>query len=351
MVKKLFLLLFVVACGNCTSKKNGVRYSYNSVTVDTILKNKISIRAIVIEKNTIWYAADKGRFGYYNISNNKKFENKIDTDENTEYRSIGKTSKNFFLLNVNNPTKLYQISKNGKQSKLVYQENHKKVFYDSMQFWNDQEGIAVGDPTEDCLSIITTSDGGHSWHKIPCNLLPKVASGEAAFAASNTNIVIKGNNTWIVSGGKKARVFYSANKGKSWSVFETPITQGLEMTGIFTADFYNAKLGFIAGGNYEIPNQNFDNKAITHDGGKTWKLIAQNQGFGYASCVQYIPKSNGTQLVCVGATGLQVSTDSGENWKLLLDTKDLYTIRFLNPYTAVAAGRNIMLLLHFKPAD
>jgi hypothetical protein len=25
--------------------------------------------------------------------------------------------------------------------------------------------------------------------------------------------VIKGNNTWIVSGGMKARVFYSADKG------------------------------------------------------------------------------------------------------------------------------------------
>jgi hypothetical protein len=31
------------------------------------------------------------------------------------------------------------------------------------------------------------------------------------FAASNT-IVIKGNNTWIVSGGMKG-VFYSADKG------------------------------------------------------------------------------------------------------------------------------------------
>jgi hypothetical protein len=30
-------------------------------------------------------------------------------------------------------------------------------------------------------------------------------------------------------------------------------------------------------------------KARTTDGGKTWKLVAENQGFGYASCVQYIP--------------------------------------------------------------
>jgi hypothetical protein len=40
----------------------------------------------------------------------------------------------------------------------------------------------------------------------PADKLPRTANGEAAFAASNTNIVIKGNNTWIVSGGMKARV-------------------------------------------------------------------------------------------------------------------------------------------------
>jgi hypothetical protein len=43
-------------------------------------------------------------------------------------------------------------------------------------------------------------------------------------AAASTNIVIKGN-TWIVSGGMKARVFYSADKGY-WEVYDTPIVQG-----------------------------------------------------------------------------------------------------------------------------
>ncbi|MBC7607324.1 MAG: oxidoreductase [Burkholderiales bacterium] len=348
MARSLIFLSFAAAFVSCTSKKNTLSHAYQSVMVDTLLNSKRTIRAMVIEKETIWYAADNGCFGYYNISNNEKFENKIDAGNNAEFRSIAKTSKDIFLLNVGNPAKLYQISKSSKQPELVYQEDHEKVFYDSMQFWNELEGIAVGDPLEDCLSIITTRDGGDSWQKTSCPLLPKVVSGEAAFAASNTNIVIKKNKTWIVSGGKKARIFYSPDKGRSWSVFETPITQGLEMTGIFTADFYNTKMGFIAGGNYEIPNQNFNNKAITADGGRTWRLTAQHQGFGYASCVQYVPESSGRQLVCVGATGLQYSSDSGENWIQLLDNKDLYTIRFLKPDTAVAAGRNIMLLLHFK---
>jgi photosystem II stability/assembly factor-like uncharacterized protein len=230
----------------------------------------------------------------------------------------------------------------------VYQENHEKVFYDSMQFWDDNEGIAMGDPIVDCLNIITTRDGGNSWNKIPCDKLPKVMDGEAAFAASNTNVVIKGNHTWIVSGGKKSRVFYSSDRGNSWSVHETPIVQGKTMTGIFTADFYDANNGFIAGGDYEIKNQNFSNKAITTDGGKTWKLTAENQGFGYASCVQYIPKSNAKGLLTVGASGIYYSFDSGVSWKQLSTDSTLNTIRFIDENTAFAAGQNKMIRIHFK---
>ena len=232
--------------------------------------------------------------------------------------------------------------------KLVYEEHNEKVFYDSMQFWNDSEGIAIGDPIDNCLSIIITRDGGESWTKMPCDKLPKVVDGEAAFAASNTNIIIKENSTWIVSGGKKSRVFYSPDKGISWSVYETPIVQGEAMTGIFTADFYNDKIGFIAGGNYEKPNQNFQNKALTTDGGKTWKLVGENQGFGYASCVQFVPNSNGEQLVSVGASGLFYSKDKGTTWQQLSSDSSLYTIRFVDNMTAIAAGKDKIVKIVFN---
>lgn len=223
-----------------------------------------------------------------------------------------------------------------------------KVFYDSMQFWNDKEGIAIGDPTEDTFSIIVTRDGGETWTKILSDKLPTNAEGEAAFAASNSNIVIKGNDTWLVSGGKKARVFYSADKAKTWKVIETPIVQGKTMTGIFTADFYDAKHGFIAGGDYELPNKKTDNKAFTTDGGNTWKLIGQEMGFGYASCVQYVPGGNGKEIICVGSEGIQYSQNGGENWTQLSTDTKFFTIRFINRNTAIAAGHNKVVRLRFK---
>ena len=243
---------------------------------------------------------------------------------------------------------IYKFSKDFQQKELVYEEHNEKVFYDSMQFWNDQEGIAIGDPIENCFCMLITRDGWTTWTKVSCPNLPEVNEGEAAFAASNTNIVIKGDKTWIVSGGKKARVFFSSDKGKTWCVNNSPIIQGEAMTGIFTADYYNEKIGFIAGGNYEKPNQNFENKALTINGGKTWDLVSENQGFGYASCVQFVPDSNGEQLVSVGANGIYYSYDKGNSWKQLSGDSSLFTIRFVNKSIAIAAGKDKIVRLDFK---
>ncbi len=333
----------------CSCKLQHVNTTpFTSVTIDTLLQDKISIRALALEKDKVWYAADKSRFGFFDFGLNQKKEFQIPFEKSVEFRSIAQTNKYVFILCVANPALLYRISKEDFSYELVYQEQHEKVFYDSMQFWNDTEGIAIGDPIEGSFSIITTHDGGNSWQKIPTNQIPKLEEGEAAFAASNTNIVIKGNSTWLVSGGKKSRVFFSDNKGKSWSVYETPMVQGKQMTGIFTADFYDSKTGFISGGNYEVLTQNFDNKARTTDGGKTWNLVAQQQGFGYASCVQYVPNSNGKRLVTVGASGLFYSNDGGDSWKQLSTDGSLYTIRFLDSTTAIAAGKNKLIRIQFK---
>lgn len=351
---KIFVSLLFIS-GLCfvsaqnLNKNKIVTADFQAVQIDTLFQDKISIRAIVVDNGKVWYAGDKNRFGFYDLKRNKKFESKIVDDTlKIEFRSIAQTDKSIYFLSVANPALLYQVSKDGKIIKLVYQERNEKVFYDSMQFWNNKEGIAIGDPLTNHLCILKTVDGGFTWNKILESRLPEVFEGEAHFAASNTNIVIKGKGTWVVSGGKKARVFYSSDKGNSWSVHETPIVQGKQMTGIFTADFYDEKNGFVAGGNYEAPNQNFDNKAVTDDGGKTWKLVADNAGFGYASCVQYVPKSKGKGIVAVGASGLYYSSDGGANWVQFSQDPSLYTISFVNDTTAVAAGRNKMISIHFK---
>ncbi|MBK0368948.1 WD40/YVTN/BNR-like repeat-containing protein [Flavobacterium agrisoli] len=344
----LFLIFLIVTNCKSASSLNMVE-SDTVVKIDTLFQDKISIRAIVCENSKVWYAADANRFGYFDLIENKRNEIKIVSDSLAlEFRSIAQNQENIFVLSVANPALLYKISKKDLTYQLVYKETHENVFYDSMQFWDSENGIAVGDPIEGVISIILTHDGGQSWQKVAQNLAPKLFEGEAFFAASNSNIVIKKNKTWLVTGGKKARIFLSDNFGKSWSDYPTPIIQGKTMTGIFSGDFYDAKTGMIVGGDYEIPNQNSGNKAITNDGGKTWQLVAENRAFGYASCVQYVPNSKGKKIIVVGALGIHYSLDGGQSWLKLSDDSQLYTIRFMNEKTAIAAGRNKLIRIKFN---
>jgi photosystem II stability/assembly factor-like uncharacterized protein len=353
-MKNIFVLLIVLFLLNSFQNSSSIEKSVNhsgfkAVIIDTLFQDNISIRAIVVDANKIWYAANNSRFGFYDLVKKNRKEATIDKgDLKLEFRSIAENTSGVFILNVGNPALLYKVNKFNLQTTLVYQENHEKVFYDSLTFWNTKEGIAIGDPTEGTFSIIITRDGGRTWKKILAIDLPKLVPGEAAFAASNTNIVTKGSNTWVFSGGLKARVFYSPDKGKSWTVYNTPIIQGKAMTGIFTAAFYDSKNGFIAGGDYDVLGQNFGNKARTTDGGKTWQLIGENNGFGYASCVQYVPGGQGKSLVSVGASGLYYSSDSGQSWEQLSKDNSLYTLRFIDKHTAIAAGKNKMVRIRFK---
>lgn len=353
MKKVIFFLLIIVLVFSCKSKianpKNENLNINLTVSIDTVFTDKISIRALLIDKNKVWYAADKNRFGYYDLKKNKRVERKIMIDSlQLEFRSITQTDKAIFVLSISNPALLYKINKKNLSVKLVYKEVNEKVFYDAMQFWNNKEGIAVGDPTQDCFSILITHDGGNSWNKIPCQNLPKIEDGEVFYAASNTNICIKGSKTFLVSGGIKSRIFVSDNKGISWKVYDTPITQGHAMAGIFSADFFNEKTGIVVGGNYEEQSDNSANKAITNDGGKTWKLIGVNEGFGHASCVQFVPQSNGNELVTVGANGIYFSNNQGSTWKKLSDEKNLFTVRFKNNVSAFAAGWDKLMKITLK---
>jgi photosystem II stability/assembly factor-like uncharacterized protein len=314
-----------------------------TIRIDTvsIMSGKINIRALVLDGQKLWYAGNQNQLGFINLKTKQVREIKIQSDALAlEFRSIAQNKKYVFVANIGNPAFIFRIDKKSLHVEKVYSESNEKVFYDALHFWNEQEGIAIGDPTANCLSIVITRDGGTTWQKTDCANLPSVAEGEAAFAASNTNICTVGNTTWVVTGGTKARVFCSPNKGVDWNVVETPIIQGQSMTGIFTADFYDDKIGVIAGGNYEAPQSNTQNKAITLDGGKSWNLVDDHNGFGYASCIQFIPGTHGKRLVAVGASGLFYSSNQGQSWQQLSSDPTLFTIRFLNKNTAFAAGKN-----------
>jgi len=321
------MIIIVVSCGSQNNKmEKDISLGIKNLEVTPL---SASIRALeVVDDKTVWFAGSEGQYGFTEDGGVSWTIDSIKTDTITpHFRSIAITDEAVFLLSIASPALLYKSIDKGKNWKIVYREGHPAAFYDAMAFWNEEEGIAMGDPTEGCLSIIITKDGGDNWSKLSCEILPAAAEGEAAFAASNSNIALYGNHAWIVSGGKKARCFHSSDKGESWKVFDTPIVEGGQMTGIFTIDFWDEKTGIIFGGNWEDKENNSKNKAITRDGGRNWQLIAEGQYPGFRSCVQYLPDGGGKQIMAVGIPGTSYSNDEGQSW-ISLNDESFYTLRF-----------------------
>ena len=326
------------------------RPTFTSVMVEDVFRDSLSIRAIeAVGVDTVWFAANNGRVGLLQNGQPKLATIRYE-DSLLSFRSLAVLEDAVFVLSIGDPGVLYRIGYDGAEASSieeVYTERGEKVFYDAMAFWDNYEGIAMGDPVENCLSILLTRDSGRSWSKIPCDRLPEVEAGEAAFAASNTNIALFGDHVWIVSGGKKARVFHSPDRGATWEVQNTPIVQGGSMTGIYTVDFYDEDLGVIFGGDWERKDFNEGNKAITTDGGATWNLISNGMGPGYRSCVKFVPGTEGTGLVAVGSPGISYSSDQGESWEDL-SKEGFYAISFVNDTLAYASGRGRISRLIFR---
>lgn len=316
-----------------------------NVVIDTLLNHQIGCRAISLDKNNVYFAGIKGKYGKINLQSKKISMQEMKFDSvKIEFRSIAQNKTDFFVLNVSNPALLYKINKETFNLKLVYTEKHLKVFYDAMIFINENEGFAVGDPLTNYPCLLFTNNAGEQWTKIEPKSIPVLEEGEAFFAASNSNIHYKNGTLFLVTGGKKSRVFVSKNKGMTWQVYNTPIVQGKTMTGAFCADFYSDKIGILAGGNYEKLNDGSNNLVYTSDGANTWKVIPNANVFGYVSSVVF-NKNNPDKIALATTSGVFLGNLSTNSFKKIANYKDIYTIRFLDKNTLIAAGKDKIVRL------
>jgi len=334
----VFLFVFFASCS-----KDYKPRKLDNVYIKEFKIDSTSIRTLVaIDSLTMYYAGSNGHIGFTNNGgetwHTKQLKYQDSISPNFRSMAYNVNTNLVYALSIANPALLYQY--NFSDTHIVYVEKHPKVFYDSMKFFDAKHGIAMGDPTDgNCLSIILTNDGGNTWNKIPCEQIPKVEDGEAAFAASNTNIKVLGNTVWIVTGGMKSRVFKSIDLGITWNVYETPIIQGSSSEGIYSIDFFDEKNGIVIGGDYTKSEKNLKNKAITFDGGQTWALVADGQNPNYKSCVQYVPNTEGKEIFAVGKTGISYSNNGGLNWDEV-NSSSYYSIQFVDKNTAWLTGNN-----------
>lgn len=207
-------------------------------------------------------------------------------------------------------SRIYKTTDAGATWTLQFTNSDEKAFFDAMAFWDADRGIAFSDSVDGKFVILSTTDGGRAWSRVPPETLPPAVSGEGAFAASGTNVAMIGrSDVWI--GTTAGRVLHSADAGRTWSIATTGVATG-DATGIFSVAFRDSRHGIVVGGNYRKESEAADNAAVTSDGGKTWTPVKGLSGF--RSAVTYLPQTATVSLVAVGPQGADYSADDGRTW-------------------------------------
>jgi photosystem II stability/assembly factor-like uncharacterized protein len=226
-----------------------------------------------------------------------------------------------FILSVGagDLSRIYKTSDGGATWALSYRNHDSRGFLDAIAFWDKTHGIVQGDPVDGRFVILSTDDGGMSWHGVSAPGMPAALDGEGAFAASGTCLVVQDDrNAWFCTGGAKtARVFRSSDGGQNWSVSETPVMAGSSSSGIFSVAFRDSRHGVAVGGDFKHPEQGGRVISRTDDGGRTWSLPRGPGPRAFRSAAVYIPGSSPPTVIAVGPNGADISSDDGETWKPL----------------------------------
>ncbi|MHA6697970.1 WD40/YVTN/BNR-like repeat-containing protein [Chryseobacterium sp. A301] len=311
-----------------------------------LLKDDISIRSISIYKGKVFYAGSKSKIGYVSLHRPSDQKQIQVSQPNLEFRSLGRHGKFFYATSIDTPAFFYKINVKTLEATLLGKDESKSAFYDAIHFTNSGEGWTFSDSDTSCPRIAKFNFATETWDMQSCDELPTLAIGEAAFAASNTNIASKKDRLWIATGGIKSRIL-RRDKGV-WKRFETPFVQGISSSGMYSIDFYSETLGIAVGGDYTNQTLNKGVIATTRDGGETWELQAEGKNAGYSTCVKYRPGSKGKQIVALGDQHLSFSEDAGKTWRVLSNEKGLYACEWQNSNTLIAAGRGKIVKFDFK---
>lgn len=286
----------------------------------------------VVSANVVWVSGTGGRFGRTTDGGRTWRVDSVPGASALDFRAVhALDARTAVLLSAGEAeqgrAKIYRTVDAGAHWTLAYSTEQRGVFLDAVAFWDARRGIALSDPVDGRWFLLTTNDGGKSWQRIPPERLPPMLEGEAAFAASGSCLTIQGaSHVWIGTGGAAtARVFHSADRGRTWTVAETPVQAGNASSGIFSVAFRDARRGIAVGGDYRQPKGRLPNVALTDDGGHTWRLAKGPFPEGYMSAVAF---AGGGRAVAVGLAGTARSADLGESWTNV-DTVAYNSVRFL----------------------
>ena len=312
------------------------------LTVQTTGVEALFIGISPVDENTVWISGTQGTYARTTDGGATWQAAVVAGADSLEFRDVHAVdAATAYLLSIGSgeQSRIYKTTDAGLTWVLQFTNPEPAGFFDCMDFWDAEHGIAFSDSFDGAFFLITTEDGGATWNRVPPDRLPPASDGEGSFAARGTCLVAHGDSTaWVGTGaGASARILKTTDRGRSWTVVETPIVGGTSTSGIASLAFRDARHGAAFGGVIDKPDDYSDNVAVTSDGGQTWTLAGRPTLTGAVYGAAYVPGAPTPTLVVAGPKGIDYSADNGMTWTSL-DTLSHWGVAFASPHAGWAIG-------------
>lgn len=182
-------------------------------------------------------------------------------------------------------------------------------FTNLVHFWDANVGFCQGDPQGGYFELYTTTNGGTNWTRVPSGNIPTPLTGEYGYTG-NYETFSGGGVDVIWFGTNMGRIYKSTDKGLTWSVSQSPIS---DFGGTVNASYAmkNATEGIMISSDWQFFR--------TVNGAVTWNAEFPGGEYYRNFDVAFVPGttnmyvSTGLDIDEVGR-GSSYSLDNGDTW-------------------------------------
>ncbi len=303
----------------------------------------VSLRGLsVVNDQVLWVSGSEGTVGLSTNGGTSWKWIRVPHYEKSDFRDIEAFSdREAVIMGITEPAVILFTNDGGNSWTTEFEDTSKAAFLDAMDFSGDHAAV-VGDPVGEQIFFAQSADRGKQWHISSPSGFTASATGESFFAASGSNIQHRTDGSWVlVSGGKKSCIYLGNAR------IPLLIAQGSETTGAnsIAINPVNSNQAFIVGGDFKHDTVQSGNSLLIQINPFSQKAPSAPP-HGYRSCVEYI---NENQLICCGTSGVDISDDGGNHWKLISD-KSFHVCRRSKDGHAVFLAGSHGTIARWQPA-
>jgi photosystem II stability/assembly factor-like uncharacterized protein len=276
-----------------------------------------------VDDSVVWVCGSNGHVGKSTDGGTTWKWMRPDGLPKSDFRDVEAFDENrAVLMAAGFPAVILYTENGGESWTEVFRSNDSAVFLDAMDFWNEQEGVCIGDWIDGKPYTLYTNNGGKTWQLMGDTKFEPLTEKTASFAASGTCI-----RTYEV--GKNKGFMQAISSGKAHGLLighcvGQPVKFEYEFKamkyetsapsqGIFSLCINADTTIWVAGGDYAQPAQGY------------FAIMKKNENFfrpesnvsGYRSCIEAFSYNNTAMVIACGSNGADVTALKQITWKTI----------------------------------